>query len=519
MTSRAHFVQLDPNEDANSVRDRLSFIKGKRVLLVWPESGTVLNRRLDLVLVQREAMRRAIQLAFVTHDPQVVQYAQELNISTFETIGESERKRWKRGRSKVFTQRHQKPDGEPNHQELLPVASRVRNPNEPNAVQTTLSRLFVFALLLVVMLGLGYVLIPSADVTLFPARSEEQVSVTISASANATDIDIESRIIPMTRLRVETVQSGTIETSGSVALSDTRAVGTVVFINRTAGRIEIPVGTVIATSAGTPIQFRTLEQGTLPGGVGLQAEVPIEALQDFAGEIGNVDVGLINTIVGDLAAVLEVRNVQPTVGGVSQTVSAVSRADLERLEATVRQQIQAQAFNEMQPLLSESQFIILETIAITDERNDWKTFSADVGEISDTLTLTMRAIVEAAAVDEQFGRQIAFANLSSLVPRGRRILPETVRYVRGAVSEVNPDGIIRFDMTVNATVIEPLDPNQLRQALANRTPSDALSYIVNEIDLQDGTLPEIRLAPAWARRMPLLPLRIRVVLQEEPSPS
>ena len=112
-------VQIEANEDANTVRDRLAFIRGRHELLVWPEEGTALTRKLDLVLIQREAMRRAIRLAIVTHDPQVMKHARELNISTFETIGESERKRWKRGRSKVFTGRFQRPKDEHDPEEFL----------------------------------------------------------------------------------------------------------------------------------------------------------------------------------------------------------------------------------------------------------------------------------------------------------------------------------------------------------------------------------------------------------------
>ena len=58
-------------------------------------------------------MRRAIRLALVTHDAEVIRHARELNISTFETIGAAERGRWKRGRGKVFTNRFQRPKEEP----------------------------------------------------------------------------------------------------------------------------------------------------------------------------------------------------------------------------------------------------------------------------------------------------------------------------------------------------------------------------------------------------------------------
>src|SRR5262245_11648002 len=173
MANKAEFIQLETGDDAGSVRDRLSFIRGQRVLLIWPEEGTILTRKLDLVLIQREAMRRSIRLALVTHDPQAIQHAVELNISTFETIGSSERGRWKRGRSKVFTSRSQRPDDEPIPDDLKEVASRIYA--EDSARQRRwrrIQRVLLFAILLALAGGLIYVFLPSATVQLTPAQGQ-----------------------------------------------------------------------------------------------------------------------------------------------------------------------------------------------------------------------------------------------------------------------------------------------------------------------------------------------------------
>ena len=151
MSNRPEFIQLETSDDAASVRDRLSFLRGQRVLLIWPEDGTILTRKLDLVLVQREAMRRSIRLALVTHDPQVIQNATELNISTYETIGASERGRWRRGRSKVFTSRYQRPQDEPIPDDLKEVASRVYA--EESALQRRWRRIRLAGVLIVLLIS------------------------------------------------------------------------------------------------------------------------------------------------------------------------------------------------------------------------------------------------------------------------------------------------------------------------------------------------------------------------------
>jgi len=524
MANRAEFIQLEIGDDAATVRDRLSFIRGQRVLLIWPEEGTLLTRKLDLVLIQREAMRRSIRLALVTHDPQVIQNATELNISTFETIGASERGRWRRGRSKVFTSRSQRPEDEPIPDDLKEVASRIYA--EETAVQRRWRRMQRLALVIVLVVlagGLGYIFLPSATVTITPARGQVTGEAEIIADPQVTTVDVENRIVPATKLSVQVEDTGTIETSGAQNLGDAPANGSVVFINQSNQAVTIPAETTVITSAGIPIQFRTTQEAELAAGVGFQVEVPIEALPTSAGEVGNVDSGVINTVIGPLAADVTVRNLSPTSGGASRSQKAVSAEDKDRLLETVRQQLQARAYVEMEPRLSATQFIILETVHIAEERSDWMTYSANVGDVTDTLSLTMRVVVEATAVDEQFGQQIVYAQMSGQVRQGQfgkaiEIKPESVTYERGAVSDVDPtSGRVTFVMRGAGMVISTIDTEQVREQLAGRAINDAIANIISEYNLQQGTTPLISLSPEWFGNMPLLPMRISVQLQDAPA--
>lgn len=517
MADRPDYIQLEVGEDAASVRDRLSFLRGKRVLLIWPEEGTVLTRKLDLVLIQREAMRRAIRLALVTHDPEVNKHAEELNISTFETIGASERGRWKRGRAKVFTTRFQRPDGEPEPDELMEAASRVRGERRSGRWRL-IGRLLIALIVLAVLGGAAYLVLPSATVTLTLAQSRLQVETDIIADPNITTVDVENRLVPAIKLSAQIEDSGTIETTGAQDLGDTLATGSVVFINQTNQAITISAGTVVTTSAGTPIQFRTTREVDLAAGLGLQIEVSIEALPSAGGETGNVDSGLINTVVGPLADRVSVRNVAPTAGGTARTQRTVSADDRDRLLATLRQQLQARAYIEMEPRLTETQFIILETVHIAEERTDWTTFSAQPGDVADTLSLTMRVVVEATAVDEQLARQIVYAQMSNQIAVGQSIKPQTVSYERGGVSNVAAaTGRITFSLTGSGLVSQQINADTLGERLAGKSLNDATAFLVNEIQLADGTLPTITISPDGFEQMPVLPMRITIQLVEAPA--
>jgi hypothetical protein len=516
MSSRKpEFVQLETGDDVNSIRDRLAFMRGQRVLLIWPEEGTVLTRKLDLVLLQREAMRRATQIALVTHDPEVIKHARELNISTFETIGASEKGRWKRGRSKVFTGRDQRPQEELPQDELKEAASRVVNVEEeaaPSGRGGCLVRLVFAVILMAIGLGAAYIVAPSATVTLVLERQSIPVEVQISADPQVSIVSVENAIVPALTLRTEIDETGTIPTTGAEDSSDILATGSVVFINQTDREIVIPAGTTVSTSAGTPILFQTTSDAVLSAGRGNQLEVAIQAMPSAGGSTGNVTEGMINTVIGDLSEDLTVRNVAPTTGGDSREVLVVTEADQTRLLAIVRQQLQERAFLAMSANLSENQLVIIDTLHIAEERPEWTTFSSEVGDVTDNLTLTMHAVVEATAIDTQTARQIALARLSSQVTRGQSIIPNTVDFEVGSVISIDPQGQVTFNVVGSAQVVQQVEVGVLQEHLAGRTIEEAQQYLITEVALADGELPQIVITPDFMPTLPLLASRIDIVV-------
>jgi hypothetical protein len=511
MSQRPEYIQLETNDDVPHVRDRLSFIRGRRVLIVWPEHGTALTRKLDLVLIQREARRRSIQLALVTHDTQVMQHAEELGISVFETIGAAERGRWKRGRAKIFTQRYHKPASEPNPEELIDVASRVRNPRKPvSRARYVAERLVVLALLLGVMGATAYAVVPSAVVTITLASEQLTTKQIITADPALADVDVEGARMPATIVRAEVQTSGTVQTSGVSALGDKPAIGIVVFSNETVNNVTVPAGTRVSTGGENPVVFATIAEITLRGGIGNRQEVAIEAVPESAGSAGNVDPGAITVIEGPLRERASVLNLTPTTGGETRRFATVTQEDRDRLLSIVRGQLQASAYQEMQASLSATQLIVIETIRIAEERSDWTTFTHEVGAITDTLTLSMRAIVEAIVIDDRFSRQIIFARLSTQKPAGKVLLADTFSYERGAVTSIQNNQVM-FEASGTVTANATLDTTALAERLAGRSVMEAQAVITQLANLAPGVVPAFSLTPEGFPHLPLLPVRITIV--------
>ncbi len=518
MPSKPDYLQLESDDDAAAVRDRLTFLRGRRVLIVWPETGTALNRKLDLVLVQREAARLAIRVAFVTHDPLVTQNARDLGISVFETVGESERKRWKRGRAKLFASRAFKPDEEPDATDLMPVASRVRS--DAFTTKRVNPAVQIGGLLMIIgaIAAAAYIILPSAVIIITPAQERITIDAAITADPDPAvqRVDVDNGTIPATLVQIPIEESGTTQTTGQQDAQVLRAVGSIVFVNQTDQALDIPPATIVSTSAGTPILFQTTEGALLPAGAGMQVEAPIEALPEYAGEIGNVAPGLINILNGDLATSVTVRNLSPTAGGETRSLRSVTADDQERLLFTLRQQMQAQACDEMLARITSSQIVLCDTVRIIEERADLTRFSAEVGEIADELTLQIRIVVEATAIDQIAGQQVAFARLAAQIPRGRVILPETLAYQPGIVHSIDAQGRVGFFIAASGVVAAQIDPQVISERLIARAPEEALTYLQTDFDLQPGIVPQIARSPDWMPHLPLLPFRITVQLEQLP---
>jgi hypothetical protein len=224
---------------------------------------------------------------------------------------------------------------------------------------------------------------------------------------------------------------------------------------------------------------------------------------------------MINTVVGELASQVSVLNLTPTRGGESRSFRLVTQEDRDNLLATVNGQIQAAAYDEMRQSLTDAQTIVVETVRIAPEgqRKDWVTFSHEVGVASNTLSLDMRATVEALAIDDRFARQIVLADLAARQPAGLFLLPESFQYFRGSVVETKPDGTVVISASGQAIVKGELNAVQVQEAIAGKSMQEATTTLARMVTLSPGTTPQIVLDPEWLPHLPLLPVRIQILTQ------
>ena len=508
MAHKLHVLQLEAHDDAVSTRDRLTFVNAPYALLVWPRDAAILQRKLDLLLIQRQATRLGIRIAIVTRDPVVAEHARDLDISVFPNEKAARTQRWKRPRDKVFFEPRDPYEQAALAEHVIRLRERSAAPAGRRWRQAI--RWATFAALLLAIL-LGFVLVaPSAKVTITPASRQIYETVSITADPNLTDVDIENFRMPAAVVVLQATSRVTIETSGVETAGASLAQGLVTLTNLSDEPLIIPLGTVVATSDTFPIRFETLIETTLPAGEGVEVQVPIQALPEHAGAVGNVNPGAINRIEGDLSDLVSVTNPNATYGGATQQRRTVTAQDHQRLLVLGRQQVLQRARDVLLHQLTGEQFLVPGSVTIIQERPEWTVFNALVGDVAESVSLDLRAEVQAVVVDERQARQVAFAGIAPFIQPGQEVSPDTLNFVRGDIEQIEPDGRVTFIMIVSGNIAESVDRDAVRRRIAGVSVSEAHRRLQRELLLDPDVPPEIVTWPTWYSRMPFLPIRISV---------
>jgi hypothetical protein len=509
---KEQILHLDPHDDYISARDKMGWVQTQRVLLVWPSRALAggappLSRRLDLLLLHRHAHRLGAQLALITQDEAVREHAAELGLPVFDKIEATRRMRW---RSRV-------PRVRPTRRAARPDTTAIR---EWVRAETTFTlrtlptravfglRLVLFVLGLAAVFALAYTVIPSATITLTPAAQPVRTSVEITADPSLSAA--QSALIPARRVRVELQSTQLLPTTGSVEVPGERAVGKVIFNNVVGTPALIPQGTSVRTG-NTNVRFTTTKAVNIEGRIGATVEVEVQAVEK--GVAGNVPANTINTIDGPLGTQLAVVNAQPTVGGSVERRAAATPADRETVRAQLLAQLQHSSLAAVQAQLQPSEFVVTETISITQILSE--DFDPGVGEPSDVISLTMRIAAQGVAVNEAEARAAAGSALEAQLPPGATLAAETVRLTRTPGLSVDANGQIRFTVIAEGEAQPALDREAIRQAVSGQSVERATELLQNTLALTAP--PQVAVRPAWLaswyRVLPWLPLRIEVIVQ------
>jgi len=519
-------IYLEPEDDIPIIRDRLEWAQADRVLLVVPRKNRALRSLVNLKLLDRHARNYSLKVGLVTTDPTVVELSHQANLVTFSSVKRAQRSRWLSGDGSRAApppiQRAAVPvEGEPESALDLPerpvkdVPRPRRLPRfRPRSEQgiprflLALGFLVLLALVAVTMAAAVALIYPEGRVQLSPATETITADLVVRADPAAERIDYTALEIPARRVQVEIHNTGGIPPTTTQDMPAEKARGVVTLVNRTDQEITVPMSTTLATSSGTTVRFLTVQTATVPAA--LSAITQTEVIAVDGGPMGNVPAGQINRILDPvLDRQVTVINEGSTSGGTMAPAGIVTRADKDRLQAIVLQQIQQEGYSLLLEELAEQEFIPPESLIVIPLDAVYNP-SLD-GEVTSLLTMEMRAVVRGTAVAGQNANQLALAALQSQVPPNYLLDPQSLEFVAGSVTGVE-DQVVKFEVQAAGTAVAQIDERQVASAVSGLPTEEAISYLRQRLPLAEEPL--VVVEPDWLGRLPWLPFRIAVELVE-----
>ena len=493
---KVQIIYLDPHDDYVSALDKLSWAKAPRILIVWPRRRRILTRRLDLILLQRNAKQRNAQIGLVTHDPDVRAHAKDLDIPVFDSLDYTPEDGWIRRVRKQPKEERQR--GPPPADLLTPPSSVTTSQSN---ILNKIIHLSLTALALGVLLLLAAVIVPSAEITLTPLTHTQELELFLSMEPTIEIVE-DHGSIPARWEHIHVEGSLRLPTTGSIAVPADYAVGTVIFTNLTTDPITLPSNTGLRASSSDDLGYVTTEQISLPGEEDAQISVGVQAISP--GQAGNLSAGKIDTVEGPLGLLVAVTNPEPISGGSDETRAAVSNTDRNMLMQNLKDQLIERATTELSGKLNPGEAFVEDSARVTRILN--QQYDRQVGDPADSLELKLLLDIAGFIYRPADIETAAAMALEAELPSSSLPVPETlsVEVLSDPKAEIADGGSLTI--VASQDIYERIDFTHLQDRLRARPPEEAASILVSLVDL--SSKPEIRIIPNWFPRLPWLGMRI-----------
>ncbi len=493
---KTQILRLEPHDDYISVRDKLGWTQTGRIVLVWPRKARILQRELDLVLLQRQAGAFGGQLALVTRDRAVRFHAKNLGIPVFDTPEQAQREPWRRGRRQLRPRR-QRP--RPN---LEAFKAEVR-PALPAWYNHTATRLGALVLGVLAVLSLAAVFLPGARIFLTPLQRNDSLALVVQANPQISAPEV-SGLLPLRTRTVSVEARGESPVHSNLPIPDQSAQGTVRFTNLTQHAVEIAAQTPIFAPDHPETDFVTRSGGNVPAGIGETLLLPVVARQ--GGEAGNLPPNSLTALSGGLAAQVQVTNPFTLTGGTDIILPAPSASDRQALRQKLLDTLSQTALEEFRRTAEPDD--ILFTASLQLHEITAEEYTPPPGQAGQTLQLTLRADFEIQVISGEDLHTLALGVAQTQRRPGYPLNEDSVRIASQNVPALTPEGEARWRVLISWTQQATLDIEQARALVLGQSVETARNRLRAHLPL--AAPPQIEHSPAWWPRLPLLPFRIEI---------
>ncbi len=487
---KVQILQLDAHDDLASARDKLAWAQAERVVLVWPDRARILRKRLELLLLRRQAARQGVELGLVTRDPVVLEHACELGIPVFRSSTRLTEEVWQSATTASLL-----PPVRPGRRE-----TPVRPPRDQPRALPAWMRGSVVALLGVSLAVAAAILLPTATITIYPElRTQEQhLVLTLDPKADAPGPDgrVPARLVSLT-------QEGSmrVTTTGKTEVPGLPASGEVVLTNLTDESVLVPSGTGVLPTGRPDLRFTTVADLSLPAGEDSTGSVHVVAARP--GLSGNLPAHSLDAIDGPLGLRATVAQPERLTGGTETERAAVAAADQATAFRLLTEQLLTDAASEVEAGLQAGEALAPASLRVV--RTPQRVYDREIGAAADSvgldLTLEVTALVyEMEDVEAAVALGLAGKRLSS-----SDAVPGSLRWTLSGSVAARPE---ELPVRTEQQVFTPIPVSAVSRLVRGMRPSAANDRLAA---LPGQAQPaQVETAPAWWPFVPWLEVRVRV---------
>ncbi len=364
----------------------------------------------------------------------------------------------------------------------------------------------------------GYVLLPTATVTVrLVGEPVGPIAFAGTADPDTVIVDPATATIPATRIALPLAASGTFPATGT-RVEEAAATGAVQWQNCDPSRsYTIPARTIVRTSSG--VGFATTDGILVPVAIlsgappNLRVKCQVRSVDVVAvrpGPSGNVDAGTIRLVPGiyDPGLVL-VTNPAATSGGIREEFPKVESKDVTAAVAALTGQLDEQlaVAAAAPPGLAPGATPYPET-ARRGEPVPSEPLADIVGRETETFDLALTADGTVVAADPAPLEAIGEARITAMVPEGMQVREGSVRVEIGA--GIVEGETIRYPVVARAEAVRDISPDEVRAAIAGKTPAEARELLAEYGDV------EIVVWPDWVATITGVDARLDITVEGLP---
>lgn len=499
---KTHLLQLNSFDDCFSIIDNMNWSKANRILIVWPDKGTVSLNEKDLLLLLRKAESLGSQLAIVCDEKKIIELSKFAGIQVFSSIPEANKKSWRRSK-KI----RRKISAENREQRL----TRFKNLSQINKRKLPESNRYIRILFFLIgclsVLALITFFFPSAIVEVKTISKSVEIELDLWTNPDIKSSNV-SGAIPFEivyKVKTDTYQGNS---TGTIRIPSNFAMGNLKFRNLTDRGITIPKGTIVRTSSEPSVRFKTLNSLTLSGVINSEAQVQAISLE--GGIIGNVPPLAINAIEGLIGGNIVVENPDEFRGGSETKTLSPSGLDFEKAKSVLIEKMKKELIDEIKMEHPEGYLFPEDSLKLSKIIYEKKIPALNVPGESFQYQLSCEFSIW---MIKQENLNIILNNvMNANLPIGYTRIPDSTSTEITSQPGFDNKGDMRWKINA-AELIKPIvEADQIKNQIAGKRINSAISILDQREYLDKHSV--ITISPNFLNRLPFIPFRIKVIIYE-----